>query len=79
MYTTKQLWVKYRGIAYILAFSIAAFITPPDILSQTLVGLPLIILYEIQIAFWAIYKTYKKNLLIRQPIKCHKNTLRDKK
>ena len=37
-YTKKQLWIKYRGIVYILAFSIAAFITPPDILSQILVG-----------------------------------------
>ena len=41
-YTTKQLWIKYRAIAYIISFSIAAFITPPDILSQILVGLPLI-------------------------------------
>ncbi len=77
--TTKQIWIKYRGIAYIVAFSIAAFITPPDILSQTLVGLPLIIFYEIQIAFWALYKKYQKKLLIRQPIECHKNTLRNKK
>lgn len=79
IYTTKQLWVKYRGIAYIVAFSMAAFITPPDILSQTLVALPLILFYELQITFWTLYKTYKKFLLIRQPIKCHKNTLRNKK
>lgn len=77
-YTTKQLWIKYRGIAYIIAFSIAAFITPPDILSQTLVGLPLIFSYEIQIIFWAIYIEYKKKL-IRKPIESHKNTLRNKK
>lgn len=79
MYTTKQLWIKYRGLAYILAFSIAAFITPPDILSQTLVGLPLIFFYEMQIAFWALFKSYKNFLLVRQPIKSHKNTLRNKK
>lgn len=78
-YTTKQLWIQYRGIAYIITFSIAAFITPPDILSQTLVGLPLILIYEIQIIFWAIYMTYKKKFLIRKPIKSHKNTLRNKK
>lgn len=61
-YTTKHLWIKYRGIAYIIAFSIAAFITPPDILSQTIVGLPLIFFYEIQIIFWTIYLTYKKKI-----------------
>ena len=78
-YTTKQLWTKYRGIAYIIAFSIAAFITPPDILSQAIVGLPLILFYEIQIIFWSIYMTYKKKFLIWKPIKSHKNTLRNKK
>lgn len=78
-YTTKQLWIKYRGIAYIIAFSIAAFITPPDILSQTIVGLPLIFFYEIQIIFWTIYIAYQKKILIRKPIKSHKDTLRNKK
>lgn len=77
-YTTKQQWIKYRGIAYIIAFSIAAFITPPDILSQTLVGLPLILFYEVQIIFWAIYRSYEKKL-IWKPVKTHKNTLRNKK
>lgn len=77
-YTTKQIWVQYRGIAYIISFSIAAFITPPDILSQTLVGLPLIFFFEIQIVFWSIYMTYKKSL-IWKPIKSHKNTLGNKK
>jgi len=78
-YTTKQLWIKYRGIAYITAFSIAAFITPPDILSQTIVGLPLIFFYEIQIVFWVIYITYQNKFLIWKPIEAHKNTLRNKK
>ena len=78
-YTTKQLWIKYRGVAYIIAFSIAAFITPPDILSQTIVGLPLIIFYEIQIIFWALYMAYKKKILVWEPVKSHKNPLRNKK
>lgn len=78
-YTKKQLLIKYRGIAYIIAFSIAAFITPPDVVSQILVGIPLIIFYEIQIVFWSIYITYKKKFLIWKPIKSHKNTLGKKK
>lgn len=76
--TEKHIWIKYRGIAYITAFIVAAFITPPDVLSQTIIGLPLIIFYELQVATWAIYKEYKRQLLIRKPIKRYKNTLRDK-
>nr|YP_009092605.1 SecY-independent protein translocase component tatC [Colpomenia peregrina]AIR12169.1 SecY-independent protein translocase component tatC [Colpomenia peregrina] len=68
-YTKKILWVKYRGIAYIIVFSIAACLTPPDILSQTIVALPLIFFFELQIIFWALYQEYQKQLLIRQPIK----------
>ena len=60
--TKKHLWVKYRGIIYIIFFLIAALITPPDILSQMLVGLPLIFFFEIQIIFWSIYKEYIKKI-----------------
>nr|YP_009648048.1 SecY-independent transporter protein [Macrocystis integrifolia]QBZ73722.1 SecY-independent transporter protein [Macrocystis integrifolia] len=74
IYTSRHILVKYRGIAYITAFSIAAFITPPDVLSQTLIGLPLIIFYEIQLKFWHLHEEYKKNILIRQPIKSYKNS-----
>lgn len=77
-YTTKEFWIRYRGIAYIIVFFFSACITPPDILSQTLVGLPLIFFFEIQIIFWATYTTYKK-ALIRKPIKPYKNTLGNKK
>lgn len=77
--STKKLWIKYRGFVYIISFSIAAFITPPDILSQTLVGLPLIFIYELQIVIWGLYKKYQKHLLIWQPIKAYKNSLRNKK
>lgn len=64
-YTTNKMWVKYRGFAYIISFTISAFITPPDILSQTIIGLPLIICYELQLAMWAIYKEYQKKISIR--------------
>lgn len=79
MYTTKKIWVKYRGVSYMVAFSIAAFLTPPDIISQVLVGLPLILFYEMQITGWALYKEYQTLLLIRQPIKTHKYPHRKKK
>ncbi len=40
---------KGRSIAIILIFLTAALITPPDIVSQFMVGFPMIILYEISI------------------------------
>jgi sec-independent protein translocase protein TatC len=40
---------KYRKHAIVVIFIIAAIITPPDVFSQTLVAVPLLILYEISI------------------------------
>ena len=40
---------KYRRYAYVGMFIIAAVITPPDVITQTGLALPLIILYEISI------------------------------
>lgn len=40
---------KYRRHSYIILLIIAAIITPPDVLSQMIVSIPLIILYEISI------------------------------
>lgn len=70
-YTNKNLWIKYRGIFYMFAFSLAAFITPPDILSQAIIGFPMVLFYEVQIVFWALYKEYQNQLLIRQPVKTY--------
>lgn len=40
---------KYRKHAIVVIFILAAIITPPDVFSQTLVAIPLLILYEISI------------------------------
>lgn len=40
---------KYRRHSYIVLLIIAAIITPPDVLSQMIVSIPLVILYEISI------------------------------
>ena len=40
---------KYRRHAYVLLLILAAIITPPDIVSQMIVSIPLILLYEISI------------------------------
>jgi sec-independent protein translocase protein TatC len=39
----------YRKHAIVLIFIVAAIITPPDVFSQTLVAIPLLILYEVSI------------------------------
>ncbi|HSV87236.1 MAG TPA: twin-arginine translocase subunit TatC, partial [Bacteroidales bacterium] len=44
---------KHRKIAIILILVISAVITPPDVISQILVGIPLLILYEISIGISA--------------------------
>jgi sec-independent protein translocase protein TatC len=40
---------KYRKHSIVVIFIVAAIITPPDVFSQTLVAIPLIILYELSI------------------------------
>jgi sec-independent protein translocase protein TatC len=40
---------QYRKHAIVVIFIIAAIITPPDVFSQTLVAIPLLILYEVSI------------------------------
>jgi sec-independent protein translocase protein TatC len=40
---------KYRREAFLVIFIVAAIITPPDALTQILVGIPMYVLYEISI------------------------------
>jgi len=46
---TPEFLKKYRKHAIIVVLIIAAIITPPDVFSQTLVAIPLVLLYEISI------------------------------
>lgn len=39
----------YRKIAIVLIFTLSAIITPPDIASQVIVAIPIIVLYEVSI------------------------------
>ncbi len=54
------LMVKGRGIAIVICFFVAAIITPPDIVSQTLVAIPMVLLYQISI--WLAKIFYKPRL-----------------
>lgn len=56
-----QFLKDYRKYAYVLILIVAAIVTPPDIISQIIVSIPLVILYEGSI-FIAKYIT-KRNAL----------------
>lgn len=51
---TPQWMRKYRRHAIIVILIVAAFITPPDLFSLTLISIPLYVLYEISIFISAI-------------------------
>lgn len=46
---TDKMLKKYRGYSIVGIFVIAAILTPPDVVSQVLMAIPLLFLYEISI------------------------------
>lgn len=46
---TASTLTKYRKYVILVIFIIAAVITPPDVISQVLLGVPMVLLYEISI------------------------------
>nr|WP_062106552.1 twin-arginine translocase subunit TatC [Bacillus niameyensis] len=56
---TPEFLSKVRKYAYFVLLVIAAFITPPDLLSHMMVTVPLLILYEISV--WISKIGYKKS------------------
>ena len=58
---TPEILRKYRKFALVIVLIISAIITPPDIASQVIVAIPVIILYEISIFISkAVVKRQKK-------------------
>lgn len=53
-----QTLINSRKIIYIIIFITAAIITPPDITSQLMIALPLILLYEIFLFLFLFLKLY---------------------
>jgi sec-independent protein translocase protein TatC len=53
---------QYRKHAIVIILVIAAIITPPDPLSQTLIGIPLMLLYEFSIFISGIVVKRKARL-----------------
>ena len=57
----KTAWlVKGRKIAIVLIFLLAAFITPPDIISQFMVAGPMLLLYEVSIVLCRLFSRRRK-------------------
>ncbi len=49
---------KHRKIVFVILLILSAIITPPDLISQIMVVIPLLMLYEISI--WISHRVYKK-------------------
>ncbi len=60
---TPEILKKYRKYALVMVLILAAIITPPDIISQVIVAIPIVILYElsIKISKFILQKENKKN------------------
>lgn len=52
--------IKYRKYVILIIFIIAAIITPPDVVSQILIGFPMVFLYEISIWIAKIIEKRRK-------------------
>jgi sec-independent protein translocase protein TatC len=66
---TPKFMRTYRKHAIVLIFIVAAIITPPDVFSQTLVAIPLLLLYEVSIIISA--------RVMKQKEKDHEDFLKD--
>lgn len=54
--TTPENLVKIRPYVFVAAFVIGMFLTPPDMISQTLLAIPMWLLYEVGIVMSRVYK-----------------------
>jgi sec-independent protein translocase protein TatC len=63
---TPQIMKKYRKFALVIVLVLSAIITPPDIASQIIVAIPILILYQISIY---ISKVVVKNQKKKQHVK----------
>ena len=62
---TPQFLKTYRKYAFVLVLILAALITPPDIISQIIVAIPMVALYEVSILISTIIVKKKKKELLK--------------
>jgi sec-independent protein translocase protein TatC len=58
---TSKFLSSYRRHAIVIIFIIAAIVTPPDVVTQILIGTPILFLYEISI--WVVKRIEKQNAI----------------
>lgn len=63
---TPQFLRKYRKFALVIVLILSAIITPPDILSQIIVAIPVLVLYEISIIIAKIVAKKEERKLRKQ-------------
>jgi len=51
----KEAFVRYRPFVYVLIFVLAAIITPPDVVTQILLAIPLVLLYELSLLMLKLF------------------------
>jgi len=59
---TAQTLRQYRRYSIVIILIVAAIITPPDILSQIIVSIPLLLLYEVSIFIAVLIQKKEKNV-----------------
>ena len=62
---TPEILRKYRKIALVIVLVLSAVITPPDVASQIIVAVPVLILYQISI--------YISSVVLKRQAKAQKN------
>lgn len=62
---TPDLLIRKRKYAIVLIFIVAAIITPPDVITQLMIGIPLVILYEISVLISKFVVIRKKKRELR--------------
>lgn len=60
---TPKFMKRYRRHSYVLLLLVAAIITPPDVFSQIMVAIPLVVLYEASIVISAIVNKQREKKL----------------
>ncbi len=52
---------KYRKYAIVIVLIVAAIVTPPDVVSQTIVAIPMLLIYEASIFISVFVSKKEKN------------------
>ncbi len=65
--TTPEKMAKARPYVFLLAFVVGMFLTPPDVISQTLLAVPVYLLYELGLLMARIFASGEKEAVADDP------------